>query len=119
MSRNMNQNKLAALRNVMLKCQVDTLVLNQACNFAWLTDGASSYINVATDEGLASLVITQDNQYVVADNIETPRLQAEEPLAGWEFIVGPWPEGRPPLIAKLAGGSLGADMPFPGAQNIA
>jgi antitoxin VapB len=119
MSRNMNQNKLAALRNVMLRCQVDSLVLNQACNFAWLTDGGSSYINVATDEGLASLVVTKDKQYVVADNIETPRLQAEEPLAGWEFVFGPWAEGRLPLIAKIAGSAVGADTQFPGARNIA
>ena len=115
---NMNTHKLAQVRDVMRAQHVETLVVNRSDNFAWLTDGASSYINIASDTGAAALVVTMDNQYVVCDNIEVTRLQAEEELAGWEFVVGPWHDGRAPLVRRVATGSLGADTPFPDAANI-
>lgn len=116
----MNSTKLETLRAMMRANKMRRLLLNRSSNFAWLTDGAASYINIATDLGAASLLVTLDNQYVITDNIEAPRLQQEEELSGWEFVVGPWHEGRAPLIKKLVGrGILHADSPFNNAAKAA
>lgn len=96
---------------------MESLLINRASNFAWLTDGASSYIHIATDGGAASLLVTHENQYVICDNIEITRLRAEEELDGWEFVSGPWPEGREPLVRKIAPGMLHADSRFPNAVD--
>ena len=114
----MNRAKLARVRELMVARHLDALLLNRTENFAWLTDGAASYINMATDLGAASLLVTPDHQYVVADNIEAPRLQHEEQLSGWEFIVGPWYEGREPLVRRAVRGALGADSAYPGALDV-
>ncbi len=115
----MNSQKLGRARDFMAAHKLDALLLNRADNFAWLSDGASSYINLATDMGAASLLLTKDRQYVIADNIEAPRLQQEESLSDWEFVVGPWHEGREPLVKQVTKGALGADSAYPSAVDIA
>ncbi len=115
----MNTRKLSRVRDLMQAHKVDSLLFNRSANFAWLSDGAASSINLATDFGAASLLVTTDNQYVIADNVETPRLQQEEELDGWEFITGQWHEGRAPLVNKVARGRLGADSPHLDALNLA
>ena len=59
---------------------LDGLIIQQIANFAWATDGASSYINTATTNGVATLIVTRDAKYLIADNIESPRFENEEQL---------------------------------------
>jgi Xaa-Pro aminopeptidase len=93
----------------------DALLLRRVSSFAWATGGAASYVNTATTEGAASLVITRDKKYLVTNNIEAPRLELEEGLAaqGWEFIVSPWDTPMKGLNDLLAGKTVISDVPFP------
>ncbi|TMC57098.1 MAG: M24 family metallopeptidase [Chloroflexi bacterium] len=115
----MNTRKLERLRELMHAQHVDSVLLNRADNFAWLSDGAESHINIATDYGAAALLVTSGKRYVIANNIEAPRLQQSDTLADWEFVVGPWHEGQTRLVQKVAVGVLAADSPYPGAQDLA
>lgn len=55
------------------------VLLNAQHNFAWLTGGKSNGINLSTENGACFLFIHQDGKrYVLANNIEMPRLLREE-----------------------------------------
>lgn len=93
----------------------DAVLLRRVSSFAWATGGAASYVNTATTEGAASLVITRDKKYIATNNIEAPRLEREEGLAeqGWEFVVSPWETPLKGLNELLMGKTVLSDVPFP------
>jgi Xaa-Pro aminopeptidase len=86
--------KISKVRKLLAERHLDALVVQRSTNFAWLTGGASSSINLADDFGEGALVITPDSRYLVTNNIEAPRFIQEEHLEDqeWEFIVGNWYE---------------------------
>lgn len=99
---------------------LDGLIIQQVSNFAWATDGAASYINTATTNGVGTLLVTPGEKHLIADNIESPRFEKEERLkaGGWEFHIHRWDQASDAL-AKLTGGlRLGADGPYPGAVDL-
>jgi antitoxin VapB len=99
---------------------LDGLIIQQVSNFAWATNGASSYVNTATTNGVARLLVTRDKKYLIADNIESPRFEKEEQLKAqdWEFHTHRWDQSSAAL-AKLTGGmKLGADGTYPGAVDL-
>lgn len=61
------------------------IVLNTQPNFSWLTGGRSNQIDASRESGGGSLLISaRGERFVVANNIEMPRL-LEEALAGLDF----------------------------------
>lgn len=61
------------------------ILVNTQPNFAWLTGGRSNRIDGSRENGNGSLFVTTGGErYVVANNIEMPRLH-EEALAGLGF----------------------------------
>jgi Xaa-Pro aminopeptidase len=64
---------------------VGGVLLNTQPNFAWLTAGRSNRIDGSRESGNGSLLVTvQGERFVIANNIEMPRLH-EEALAGLGF----------------------------------
>ena len=115
----MNMTKLAKVRDFIRTHQIENLLLQRSQNFAWLTDGGASYVALAADGGVASLLITLDRQYVITNNIEAERLQTEEGLADWEFVVGAWTDSLAPLVKKVTRDALHSDLPFADASDVA
>ncbi|MFQ5857293.1 MAG: M24 family metallopeptidase [Anaerolineae bacterium] len=99
---------------------LDALLLSRVSSFAWVTGGAASYVNTATDIGAATVLWTPHRKYVITDNIEAPRLRAEEGLKdlGFKFKVAPWYEKDDVMAELTAGLKLGADTPYPGAVDV-
>jgi Xaa-Pro aminopeptidase len=112
--------KLEIIRTWMKSRNLGGLTLQSAGSFAWATCGAASYINTATTNGLASLLITQEHQYLFTSNIEAPRLELEEQLVaqGWEFQVTPWHTSNVDLEALSHGLVLASDGPLAGALDV-
>ncbi len=55
------------------------VLLNGQPNFAWITGGANNGIDQSRDNGIASILVTQSGQrFLLANNIEMPRMLAEE-----------------------------------------
>ena len=55
------------------------VLLNGQHNFAWITGGASNAIDKSRDNGAASILIRRDGgRFLLANNIEMPRVLAEE-----------------------------------------
>jgi antitoxin VapB len=102
------------------KYNLDGLIIQQIANFAWATDGAASYINTATTNGVGTLVITKDARHLIADNIETPRFDQEEQLKaqGWEYHTHRWDQPTDSLSKVTKNLRLGADGIYPGAMDL-
>lgn len=114
------QTKLLRMYALIDRHQVEGLLLRRVSSFAWATCGAASYVNTATTEGAASLLVTGTHRYLLTNSIEAPRLEQESGLAdqGWEFLVSPWNDPQKEVNQLVAGMSLAADGPFPGAKEV-
>jgi len=115
------ERKQQLIREMLTATGLEALVLRRVSSFAWATCGAASYVNTAASEGEATLVITPTARYLVTNNIEAPRLEQEEHLAdqGWEFRITPWHETYNVISELTRGLKVGADVPLPGATNLA
>lgn len=111
------QDRIQAL---LAERKLDALLLRRVSSFAWATCGAASYVNTATTNGEAALLMTSPGRYLVTNNIEATRLEQEEKLAaqGWEFRVVPWHETQESVAELARGLRLGADGPYPGATDL-
>jgi Xaa-Pro aminopeptidase len=114
------QQKLAAVRALLAARSLDGLLLGQVANFAWLAEGAASYVNTASTNGAVSILITPDRQYVLTNNIEATRLAAEEPVEGlgFELVVDPWYGPNSRAADLLKGKRLGSDGGHPGSVDL-
>ena len=112
--------KLDRIHHFLDESNLDAILLRRTDNFSWATCGADPHINTADSMGIASLLISQTDRFVVTNNIEVKRLMHEERLAeqGWEFKVSPWFEGDDQLSKLTEGMKLGADATFPHALDV-
>jgi len=96
------------------------LVLQSVSNFAWATCGAASYVNTATAQGVATLLITSSGRHLVTNNIEAVRLKEEEKLdaMGWEFHISPWHAAQEGVAGLTRGLKVGADGDLPGMVDL-
>jgi len=112
--------KQSRIQTLLTHHRLDALLLQRVSSFAWATCGAASYVNTATTEGAASLLLTPTGRYVITNNIEATRLEQEEKLAtqGWEFRVAPWHETSQAIAELTSALRLGADGAYPGATDL-
>jgi antitoxin VapB len=82
--------KLGRLRGWMAERGIAAVHLTRARDIAWLTGGARTWIDIATDGGIAALWITAGEAVLLTNNIEAPRLADEEPLDGFEVRAPLW-----------------------------
>jgi antitoxin VapB len=102
------------------------ILLNTQPNFAWLTAGRSNQIDGSRENGSGSLLVSARGQrFVVANNIEMPRLQ-DEALSGLGFAPCEyaWTQeqaqpGTPISTARqMVSGEVGCDNALPGGTPI-
>jgi len=112
--------KQERIQALLAERKLDALLLRRVSSFAWATCGTGSYVNTATTNGEAALLMTPSGRYLVTTNIEATRLGQEEKLAaqGWEFRVLPWHEAQDGVAELTRGLRLGADGPYPGATDL-
>lgn len=105
---------------------LDGVLLNTQHNFAWLSCGGSNGIDMTRENGAGFLFITRDGtRYVIANNIEMPRLLAEQ-VGEDDFspIEITWQaEKNPHTVLNAAksvanGSNLGCDVAFPETRVI-
>jgi Xaa-Pro aminopeptidase len=70
-------NKRERLQRLLVQHNADAVWLSQTANVAWLSGGNRSYIDAATDYGIASLLITPEQRFVLTNTIEGERLRNE------------------------------------------
>ncbi|CAA9437563.1 MAG: Xaa-Pro aminopeptidase [uncultured Rubrobacteraceae bacterium] len=94
------------------------VLLGLPANFAHYTGGSDNRVDHSQPLGVAAVLVTSEAEYVVADNIEAPRMREEE-TPGFEVVEHPWYEDPAPLLRELSGGaSLGADFSLEGIRGV-
>lgn len=96
------------------------VLLNAQHNFAWLTGGGSNGIDTGRENGASYLLVTADGRrFSIANNIETPRLFAEEiSPEDFEAVEVFWEAEKadPELVINkataLIEGKLASDLPL-------
>jgi Xaa-Pro dipeptidase len=100
---------------------LDGIILSKLKNFAWYTGGKDVHGLVMSDEGLASLVVTEDKTYLVCNNVEKQRM-IDEIINNTdiEIIYYPWYKSDlSSTIAKIKpNAKLASDSFIPGAISI-
>ena len=91
------------------------VLLSTRANFAWITAGCESGIDLSRESGAVHALIAADGRrFLIANNIEMRRFQDED-LAGqgWIPVEFPWTEERPEV---LGGASLASDVSEHGTE---
>jgi antitoxin VapB len=83
--------KLTRLRKALADRKLDGVVIATERNLNWATGGGKDTVVWAQRETPVKLLITADKQYLIANNIEGPRMQSEE-LAGlgYQWVRFDW-----------------------------
>jgi Xaa-Pro dipeptidase len=99
------------------------LLLKRQANYSWMTCGGLNLVGIATEMGATSLLITDNSKFVIANNIEGPRMRDEEGLEKQGFVIKtfPWYEDREvSIIREIVGENpFGSDVPFQNAMVCA
>ena len=99
------------LRDLMQERGLGALLLRRPANFAWYTGGADNRVDRGDPFGVASVLLTPESSYVLTDNIEAPRMRAEQ-TPDMEVVEHLWHSGPAALLEELVGGHpIGADFP--------
>src|ERR671912_741458 len=97
------ENRDRSLRELMEERGLGALLLSRPANFAWYTGGADNRVDHGDPVGVASVLVTTDDAYVLTNNIEAPR-RHEEPGA---------------LLRELTGGAgVGTDFPSTSGPDL-
>ena len=104
------------------------VLLGAQHNFAWLTCGGRSGIDLSREPGAGALLIRRDGRrFVLANKVEMPRLLAEElDEREWEPVEFEWTEEKAnsSLVVERASAlldadaALGSDLPLGGGARI-
>jgi len=93
-SREMHE-KENRLRKVMATEGLSAIAISTIGNFAWLTCGCNNYVGIASEVGPTSAIITQEDKYIVCDNIEANRIMEEEVAGlGYKLRTCSWYETK-------------------------
>ena len=92
---------------------VDGVLVGSQTGFAWITAGGHNHVALGDAAGVASVLVTAGGAWVLSDNIEHPRILAEE-VAGLPFepVEWPWPDnaGTAEVVSRLCpGGRVASD----------
>ncbi|HVF98368.1 MAG TPA: M24 family metallopeptidase [Chloroflexia bacterium] len=114
------EEKEGRLRALMGRHDLDAMLLSRSANVAWLSGGGRSFVNIAGDGGVGSLLVTPDARYLLTDVIEAQRLRDEEGFGegGWEIVAEPWHDQRPRLAELTEGLRVGTDVAGTGFADL-
>jgi Xaa-Pro dipeptidase len=112
------ETKDRSLRELMDKHGVGALLLSTPANFAWYTGGADNRVDHGDPVGVASVLVTTDDAYILTNNIEAPRMR-EEQTQEMQVVEHPWHEEPAALLRELTGGAgVGTDSPSTSGPDL-
>lgn len=112
--------KLAKIRNCMKTAGLAAVRLRGSDWFAWATAGGSSVVLSTSEVGVAEVLVTASDAWVLTDTIEAERLRVEE-LTELPIWAHPWtaPAERDRFVAGCSdGGPVASDRPTRGEAEL-
>ncbi|PSF37262.1 peptidase M24 [Aphanothece hegewaldii CCALA 016] len=82
--------KLTIVRQMLEENELQGLRLRGTDWFAWITAGASNSVLLTAETGIAEVLVTPQDAWVLTDEIEAQRLIDEELPANFKLFVYPW-----------------------------
>jgi len=107
--------KVARLRSALAARKLDGVLIGTERNLNWLTAGGKDNVVWVQREAPVKLLVTADKLYLIADNIEGPRVMTEElDGLGYEWVKYDWHGSDKELVKQLLRGKkIGFDIPAP------
>ncbi len=111
--------KIVKVRGFLDKGGYGGVLYGAQHNFSWLSCGGDDQIIHGNELGFVNILVTMDDAYLISNNIEMPRIKAEEakgiPFKTLEYL---WTGSMDEDIREIGGsGKLAADFNYPGAVN--
>ncbi|MEH1993751.1 M24 family metallopeptidase [Nostoc sp.] len=109
--------KLELIRETLreTEVQVQGVRLRGTDWFAWATAGASNTVLLTAETGVAEVLVTTDEAWILTDEIEAQRLKDEELPANFKVYVNPWADyaARESFVRDVIGGGIAiSDRPI-------
>ncbi len=105
--------KRERVRRFLTAHGLDGVLMTQQSAFSWYTGGGNGFVALASVEAAGSILAMQGRDVLITDNIEAPRLQAEEVGGfGFEVVSFPWhrPEERAKVLEKIGAKRIATDV---------
>ncbi|HYX36707.1 MAG TPA: M24 family metallopeptidase [Oligoflexus sp.] len=106
--------KLATMRQILARQGMAGFLLRGTDWFAWATGGSSNTVLLAAETGVAEVLVTLRDAYILTDSIEAERFLNEEAAQPYLVWSAPWqdPFARKAFILdQTRGGLLASDRP--------
>lgn len=105
--------KVSRVRKELAARKLDGVVISTERNLNWLTAGGKDHVVLAQRETAVKLLVTPDKLYLIADNIEGPRVMTEELTGlGYEWMRYSWyAKETDALQPLLKGKKIAFDLP--------
>ncbi|MUG95820.1 M24 family metallopeptidase [Scytonema sp. UIC 10036] len=106
--------KVEFIRQILTETEFQGLRLRGTDWFAWATAGASNTVLLTAETGVAEVLITAQDTWVLTDEIEAQRLQDEELPANFKVYANPWADAaaRESFVRDVTGaGKVLSDRP--------
>ncbi|MDZ8239753.1 MAG: M24 family metallopeptidase [Nostoc sp. ChiQUE01a] len=100
--------KLELIRETLRENEAQGVRLRGTDWFAWATAGASNTVLLTAETGVAEVLVTTGDAWVLTDEIEAQRLVNEELPANFKVHVNPWANGaaRESFVRDVTGGGI-------------
>ena len=112
--------KLELIRQTLAETEAQAVRLRGTDWFAWATAGASNTVLLTAETGVAEVLVTAQDAWVLTDEIEAQRLQDEELPANFKLHVNPWADAaaRESFVRDATGGGkVLSDQPIPHVEK--
>lgn len=115
--------KRARVRELLATHNLGGVLFTTQKSFSWYTSGGQNHVALNTEAGVASILATSAQDYLIANNIETTRIMREEGLAdlGLQPLTYRWDSGEDDvkrLIEHVVPGGRYATESGPHAAEI-
>jgi Xaa-Pro aminopeptidase len=113
--------KLELIRQTLAQTAAQGVCLRGTDWFAWATAGASNTVLLTAETGIAEVLVTAQNAWILTDEIEAQRLQDEELPANFQMYINPWADAaaRESFVRDAtAGGKVLSDRPILNVEKL-
>lgn len=112
--------KLELIRKAITETEAQGVRFKGTDWFAWATAGGSNTVLLTAETGVAEVLVTLENAWILTDEIEAQRLKDEEIPDNFQFQINPWAdaEARESFVREATnGGKVLCDRPIPHVEK--
>jgi Xaa-Pro aminopeptidase len=112
--------KLELMRQTLAETETQAIRLRGTDWFAWATAGASHTVLLTSETGVAEVLVTTQDAWILTDEIEAQRLKDEELPPNFQVHISPWAESaeRETFVREVTdGGKVLSDKPILGIEQ--